>query len=484
MGPIHIGWATRDITPDGTVRVIGQFHVRVSTGVESPLSCTALALESGGTQAVLVSVDGPYVIDEIMQECKRRLAKEALGLDPDYICLSTTHTHTAACQASFWYPPELPEGVAPDQQYADLLTDALVEVVKDAWNTRGPAQVSWGWGEAVVGRNRRVHYEDGTGQLYGPTATPAFRNMEGSADPSVNLLFTYDDHGELTGIVVNVPCPAQTQESEAFLSADFWHPVREEIRRRYGDGIFVLPQCAFAGDQSPHPLVHTRELSHMLHLKGMMPSKTEDTFDTDLTRAQCGLIAGRIAAAIDETAGACEKAGTADLTFSHTRRILDLPRRVVTTEEARLYGEEATREREKLATLTPDPADPVYTSCYSRIIYNEEVVKRYEDQLDNPSYPAQVHVLRIGDMAMVFASFEAYLDYGLRVQERSPAVQTFTVQLLSQDSGNPGYYLPTERAVKAGDCGGNIRDSLVGPEGGQLLVDSIVEMLNEMWKED
>ena len=59
----------RDITPDGKVRVLGQFHVRVSTSVESPLSCTALATESGGAHAVLASVDGAYVIDAVMQEC-------------------------------------------------------------------------------------------------------------------------------------------------------------------------------------------------------------------------------------------------------------------------------------------------------------------------------------------------------------------------------------------------------------------------------
>jgi len=482
MSLMKIGWATRDITPEGTVRVMGQFHVRVSTHVENPLSCTAMAIESdGGADAVLLSVEGPYLSDETVQRLRRRVADEVPGLDPYSLCAFTTHTHTAPCQNAFWYPEELPEGVTPDSLYADMLIDRMTESVKEAWNNREPAQVSWGWAQAIVGHNRRVNYEDGSGQLYGPTATTAFRNIEGGVDHSVHLLFTYDPQDKLTGVVVNVPCPSQARESESFLSADYWHETREEIRKRYGDDIFILPQCGFSGDQSPHPMLQTRAHVRMLRLKGKIPAETAYGWTREVTAAECRVIGERIAAAIDDVSAACATARTADAPFAHSWRILDLPRRMVTAEEARMYGEEADAEREKLATLSPDPADPVYTSCHSIIIYNEQVVKRYEEQLDNPTYPAEIHVLRIGDIAMTFASFELYLDYGLRIQERSPAVQTFTVQLLGQDNDNAGLYLPTERAVKAGDYGGNIRDNKVGPEGGQVLVDSVVKMLEEMW---
>jgi len=484
MSEMKIGWATRDITPEGTVRVMGQFHVRVSTHVENPLSCTALAIDGGdGTgQAVLLSVDGPYVTDEIMQECRRRVADEMPGLDPHDLCVFTTHTHTAPCQSNFWYPDELPEGVSPAEEYADMLTDRMTEAIGEAWNARGPAQVSWGWAQAVIAHNRRINYEDGSGRLYGPTATTAFSHIEGTADHTVNLLFTYDPKGDLSGIVVNIPCPSQTREGESFLSADYWHETREELRRRYGNDIFILPQCGFSGDQSPHIMLHRREHLRMLRLKGMIPPGTTADWANEVTLAECRLIAERIAAAVDEVSAVCETERTGDAPFAHSYRVLDLPRRMVTAEEARMYAEEAAAEREQLATLSPDPADPVYTSCHSRIVYNEKIAKRYKEQLDNPTYPAEVHVLRIGDMAMTFACFELYLDFSLRIQERSPAVQTFTIQLLAQDTDNPGAYLPTERAVKAGDYGGNVRDNTVGPEGGRVLVDSVVTMLNEIWE--
>ena len=481
MNGLAIGWATRDITPKDKVRIMGQFHVRVSTGVENPLTCTAAAIENNGVHVLLVSVDAAFVGSPITHECLRRIAEEAPGLEPSNVCIFSTHTHTAPCQGPSWYPEELPEGVAPEQQYADMLTDSLTEVIKDAWNARSSAQASWGWAPAVVGHNRRMHYEDNTGLMYGPTATAAFRNIEGSTDHSVNLLFTYDPDGELTGIVVNLPCPSQSSETESFISADFWHETREEIRRRYGDKIFVLPQCGFAGDQSPHPLIHSGEHLRMLHMKGMIPSENLLPRATEVTAAECNLIAGRIATAVDEAYVACKASRSSELLIAHDCRILNLPRRMVTAEEARLCAERVAAEREELATLAPDPADSSYTSCRSRMYYNERVVTRYKEQFEDPTYPAEVHVLRIGDAAMAFVGFEIYLDYGLRVQERSPAGQTFTVQLLSSGKAQSGGYLPTERALKAGHYGGDVRDNTVGPVGGQLLVDGIVQMLDEMW---
>lgn len=60
MPELLIGWACRDITPSRPVMLKGQWHVRVSTHAEDPLTATALALEARGAepeQAVLVSCD-------------------------------------------------------------------------------------------------------------------------------------------------------------------------------------------------------------------------------------------------------------------------------------------------------------------------------------------------------------------------------------------------------------------------------------------
>lgn len=86
--------------------------------------------------------------------------------------------------------------------------------------------------------------------------------------------------------------------------------------------------------------------------------------------------------------------------------------------------------------------------------------------------PAEIHVLRLGDVALASNPFELFIDYGIRIKARSKAVLTFLVQLAGQDCG----YLPTARAAQGG--GYSAENYLVGPDGGQVLVDETVKQVN------
>ena len=89
--------------------------------------------------------------------------------------------------------------------------------------------------------------------------------------------------------------------------------------------------------------------------------------------------------------------------------------------------------------------------------------------------PAEFHVLRLGDIAVVTNPFELFIDYGIRIQARSEAVLTFVVQL----SCGHSEYLPTARAVRGG--GYSAEKYLVGPDGGRVLVDESVKRINAFW---
>ena len=75
-----------------------------------------------------------------------------------------------------------------------------------------------------------------------------------------------------------------------------------------------------------------------------------------------------------------------------------------------------------------------------------------------PSTQAELHFVRLGDLAVATNPFELYTDYGLRIKARSPATQTVVVQLTSDCAA----YLPTERAVTAGGYSARIVDGIVG----------------------
>ena len=84
--------------------------------------------------------------------------------------------------------------------------------------------------------------------------------------------------------------------------------------------------------------------------------------------------------------------------------------------------------------------------------------------------------MRVGDVALVSVPFELYLEYSIRIQARSPAVLTFTVQLASQLAG----YLPTTEAVAGG--GYSADQFLVGPEGGDVLVEEVLKTIHSLFQ--
>ena len=94
------------------------------------------------------------------------------------------------------------------------------------------------------------------------------------------------------------------------------------------------------------------------------------------------------------------------------------------------------------------------------------------------SAAVELHAIRIGDIALATNPFELFLDYGLQMKARSPAQQTFLVQLACDIAG----YLPTTRAVQGGHYSAVVASGKVGPAGGRMLVDQTVKMINALWE--
>ena len=113
------------------------------------------------------------------------------------------------------------------------------------------------------------------------------------------------------------------------------------------------------------------------------------------------------------------------------------------------------------------------------------VIKRFNQQKEMPAFETEIHVVRLGDIAFATNRFELFLDYMHRIQGRSPFIQTFVVQLVtdhkSADRG-VGSYLPTERGEKNKGYGATAYSCSVSPKGGQQLVDHTVQMLKDIKK--
>ncbi len=467
----RIGWASRDVTPDRPAILRGQFHVRISKGVQNPLTVTALAIDSGADQCVMVSADRVSIPDCVRDQVRTKLAGMVPHLEPRKVFINATHTHTAPPVNSKW-EDQGPEVTSPEE-YETFLVEQMAACVTEAWQSRGPGKLSWGFGEAVIGHNRRISYRDGSAHMYGNTNDPTFTSFEGHQDHAVDLLFAHGPTGELTGMVVNLACPSQVTEGDSVVSADFWHEARTEIRSRHGEHIFVLPQCAPAGDQSPHLLVNQRAYNRMLELRGY-----GENLSGRAGLAQRLEIGRRIANAVDDVLPFASKDMRVDVPVAHVVKDLELPRRMVTAEEyeeAKAEVAEYTRQIENDYADDP-PSGQKRSYCFGRRGWYQGVLDRYEQAETMRTYPMELHVVRVGDVAFATNSFELYLDFGTRMKAQSRAVQTFLVQLAGQ-----GTYLPTVKSMQGKSYGSVPASNQVGPDGGQIIVEETVAAIAELF---
>lgn len=456
-----IGWSSKDTTPEEPILLQGQHYTRVSEQVNDPLLVTALALEEpenpAGGRAILLGCDRVGIPDYLLEETRKALAEALPEFDPKMLLMNATHTHTSPPMEDGRYLP--PEGaeVMSCEDYRRFFVEKAVEAAVEAWETRIPGGVNCALGYAVVGHNRRVKYLDGSSRMYGKTDVDNFDCIEGYEDHGVDMLFTRDESGTLTGMIINIACPSQVDEHQSFISADFWHEVRETIHLWHGPNLFILPQCSAAGDQSPHLLLRQREEELMRLRKG-------------LTQRQD--IASRIAVAVSAGIEATAMESFTQHPVIHKVETIDLPRRMVT--EAELA--KAREELEKLENAEPETEQEASRVHIQKHRY-QKVVDRFDEQKDNPTIPIELHTLRVGEVAIATNPFELFLDYGLRIKARSRALQTFVVQLSCGAMG----YLPTAKAVSGASYGAEVVSNQIGPEGGQALVEKTLERINSMW---
>jgi hypothetical protein len=483
---INIGWAETDITPQRPVMLFGQMYKRVSQYVKEPLKGTALVIENGEEQAVLVSLDITVPPETIMEEVKSRLT-DIEGLDAGKIIVFVTHTHNAYdfgapslfpheemlprdIQASVSTPPD----VMTHGEGNAFLTEKIVELVKSAWAGRKAGSISCASDYAAVGFNRRSVFRQQDGQdesvMYGAASKSNFRRFEGTVDHSAEMLYTWDTEGSITGVLINIPCPSQVYELHCFISSDYWHEVRDQLRKKLGD-IFILPMCGAAGDQNPLDLVQiSKHNERELELWNEQAGEVSRNIDM---KDECVRIGERICDAV--TRG-LKRAGNNlqdEVILKHLVETIEFSIRQV--EEAEAI--EAKRMVESyIGQFSPEnkmrPEDMVkmFEPC--------GVIKRWEQQCQSKKARFEFHVIRIGDTVIVTNPFELFVEYGLRIKARAKSNQTILVQLADVCGG----YLPTEAAVMGGSYSSKPASTLCGADSGDLLCERLIEKIALLFK--
>ena len=481
--PLEIGWGTRDISTDEPIRLSGMPWTSISQGAADKLEVTALVISDGKDCVIFVSAD----LIGIPTWLGKAIRKEVKKLDPSVpenkLLIFGTHTHSNSSVGGM-------DEVAT--RYREFFLKQCAEAVVEAWNRRAPGKIAYGYDFAAVAFNRRTIYfdeeqppnpnripgpgKDGSAKLLGKHYNHRFSHVESMSDPFVQFLFTYDMKNQLTGAIINVPTPSQAICFNRVVpkqSSDFWGAAREMIRRRHGN-IFIMPQCSAAGESMPN--YRFMNYGRAQDRRWRLAYGRQSEYPGEM---ECRETAERIAAAFDRTLPWAGKERFDDLPVMHVVRYPMLTRFRISEEEA----QELKNILNELDHLPPVKGSPAAQKSRKHLIElsryrTNKSLELYELAKSQPAKRSLTHIVRIGDVAFASTPYELAIDFGKRIQGRSPFVQTFIVQVADGKDG-PNY-VPTERAAKNKGYGANSITCQIGPEGGAELVECILKELEKL----
>jgi len=432
----QVGLAEIDITPPVGYRMDGYFYERLNTGQRDPLKAKAVVFQQGATRAALV-VSDLLGMPQSMSSEVRALAAKRTGIPAANIAITATHTHTGPLFAGerarvFSEQAAAKFGTDPlaAVKYPEALRDKLVEVIAAA-----SAQVSPAAMEFVLARedrlsfNRRFHLKDGSVRFNPGVLNPDIVQAAGPIDPDVPfLLFARDKKpiGSLSVFAMHLDTVGGTE-----YSADYPGHLAAELRREFGDAFISVFGTGTCGD-----------INH-IDVSG------ERRYTAPLIGQQLAIdiLSARSRVPLDRPA------------LSVSSAHLSLPLRSVSAEQAAL----AKANMPKVGTNDL----PFLTQV--------EAVTTLDLLRRGSTLDTEVQVFRLHpDVAVVLLPGEVFADLGLTIKRRSPFKHTLVIEL---SNDNPAY-IPTEKAFKEGSY--ETVNSRIAPGGGERLVETAIQLLNDI----
>lgn len=432
-----------DITPPLGIRMRGYFQERTARDVHDNLYAKSLVLDDKETRLAIVVCDLVGVSRTYLEKAKQ-LIHERLEIPPSNVLISCTHTHTGP--------------VIEDMNYGDILIQRIADSVQLASSRLTDVEVGYGRDEEerTVG-NRRFLMRDGTVRTHPSLNNPDIVEPEGLVDPEVGVLVVRKPEGRTICVLGNYAAhyaglsPTVKREDMYTISADYCGAFSEMIQRVRGERfVAILGNGACANvmtfdPRKPHGKV-TTFFGHAWRVGGLLAAKAfwawnEMQFSDS----------AKLAAAIEE---------------------LDIPRRMPTTREIELARKYLSGER--------TPVNMRHRA------WKNFFGPRIEEYMKAPKeVETWVQVLAIGDLAIVGLPGEIFVEYGLKIKEKSPFKYTFVFELANDSVG----YIPSVKAFEvdarsplevSGSYETTIGPNRLVPEAGNTMVASAVKLLKHL----
>jgi hypothetical protein len=273
--------------------------------------------------------------------------------------------------------------------------------------------------------------------------------VQGLVDPQVGVLLCECVDGGESHILLNFTCHPVTVQVQPLVSADY-PGVATNLVEQTVEGCH---NCLFlqgaAGNINPMR-DDTRDFSDV-KLYGM------------ILAGEVMKIVGSLQAPDAPVMGPILAAASEDLRLP----VRDLP----DSEPIRTACEEALRNVENATT------DQERFAASRMVVGHREALALVERGTD--PVPAEVQVLRIGDLALASTPGEMFVQLGLEIKRRSTAPYTFVVELAN---GWVGYLLDSG-GFEAGGYEASVGPwTQVSEDGGRMLVDAAVKLTGGLWE--
>ena len=419
----------------GVVDVTGKDAV-----ILDPLKVKAIVFRQGTEQLALVECDVTYVYSEILDPARSK-ASEVTGIPYRNITISATHTHMDAAQGD--------------------LESAIVAAVQLAQTDLKVVRLSSGVGQEFnVAHNRRYFMKDGSVKFNPMFLNPNIVRSAGPIDADLGFVLLKDKGGKPVASLSNYSLHADIVKeygavyqndgagSPNAVSADYPYWLEEALRKDFGDdfhSIFFTGCCgninhwdfSKPGPQSGHK-TKSKQVGDALYsaINTILPELREEI-----------------------------------PSLAVMSRVVQVPLHGFTDEDL----EWATKvDDDQLSNKSEEPDER--QQFLDQVMKTRILWLNKQKQLGNTSIPLDVQVFRLSDQTVIVTlPGEMFVEHGLTIKNFSPFENTLVVEL---SNNSEVAYVPTKLAYKQG--GYEVVNSRLAPGGGELLVQTAIELLHDI----
>ncbi len=203
-------------------------------GVLDPIYVRTVVLDNGSTRAALVTIDAGAIPTALFQKVSAR-AQEDLGIAPENLLLSATHTHSVPFRLG------------------DEVEEKIMHGLRESVARLQPARVAYGTGVSHINVNRDRIDPKTSRWWEGP-------NYDGTSDKTVAVVRFETLQGVPIAVYANYAVHAVLTGTLDLISGDIPGATSRYVEDALGGNAVVLWASGAAGDQNPVYFNQTYEL--------------------------------------------------------------------------------------------------------------------------------------------------------------------------------------------------------------------------------